>query len=329
MLHLLFLKKINLIKLINLVKVYTSYFISNILKRNIYWGQPVSISVETNNLCNLKCIECYCGQDKITRPSGYIDFELYRKIVDESAQKLLNLFLYFQGEPFMHRQIFEFIAYAHKKNVFVTTSSNGHFFTDENARKTVLSGLDKLIISLDGTTQNVYEIYRKNGNIEKVIAGIKNIVRLKKELKSQKPYIVLQFLVLVINEHQITEIKHLAKELKVDKLELKSVQIYDFEQNIGLLPSNQKYNRYKKTTEGYIIKSKLRNKCWRLWNSTVITWDGNILPCCYDKDAKYIFGNVKSSNISDILNNKNSKNFRIKILKSRKTIPICNNCTNF
>jgi radical SAM protein with 4Fe4S-binding SPASM domain len=187
--------------------------------------------------------------------------------------------------------------------------------------------LDKLIISLDGTTQESYSAYRSGGSFDKVIEGVENIVKTKSELKRKNPFIVLQFLVFRHNENELTEIKKLAKKLKVNKFELKSAQIYDFENGNILIPSNKKYSRYRKVGEKYIIKNKLKNKCFRLWTNPVITYDGKVVPCCFDKNAEYKLGDLKKNTFNEILNDKFYKKFRKKNLSHRDIISICKNCT--
>ena len=103
------------------------------------------------------------------------------------------------------------------------------FLNDENAKKTIESGLDRMIISVDGTTQEVYENYRKEGKLETVLQGARNVVKWKKQLNSATPHIIFQFLVVKPNEHQIPEIYKLAKEIGVDEVKLKTAQVYDYE----------------------------------------------------------------------------------------------------
>jgi len=266
----------------------------------------------------------------MNRNKGYMNIELFQKIIDETSPYLLNLILYFQGEPYTNPLFIKMIKYASiEKGIFTTTSTNGHFLSNLKAKETVESGLNRLIVSIDGTTQEIYERYRKGGNLELVKQNIKNVVRWKKELKSKTPQIIMQFIVFQFNEHQIPEVYKLAKELNVDKVELKSAQIYNFEHDSTLIPSVSKYSRYKQNSGGsYEIKSKLKNQCQRLWESTVITWDGKLIGCCFDKDGVYSSGNVKNNSFKNIQNNNKSKEFRKKILQNRKQFSICRNCTS-
>ena len=288
---------------------------------------PLSISIEPTTSCNLSCPECPTGNNSLKRKKGQIDFELYKKIIDSSYKYLLNVFLYFQGEPFLYKDIFELIFYANQKSVFTVTSTNGHYLSRGKCLEIINSGLDKLIVSLDGTTQDVYSQYRVNGDFFLVTEGIKKLVTIKDELKSKKPFVELQFLVLKTNEHQIDEITNLAKKLKVDKLSLKTAQVYNYENDILFIPENKKYNRYKKSNGKWQIKNKLKNRCWRLWNSAVITWEGEVLPCCFDKDANYSFGNIKNEKLEKIIKNEKFKTFANRLSINRKSIDICRNCS--
>jgi radical SAM protein with 4Fe4S-binding SPASM domain len=221
------------------------------------------------------------------------------------------------------------VKYAADKKIYTATSTNAHYLTDEVAKKTVESGLDRLIISIDGTTQDVYKQYRVGGNLDKVIEGAKNIVKWKKKLKSKTPFVFFQFLVVKPNEHQIEDIKKLAKEVGVNEVRFKTAQVYDYENDPNnLIPVNEKYSRYKKDKGGnYIAKNKLANHCWKLQHANVITWDGLVVPCCFDKDATHQLGNLKMQSFKEIWNNDNYKQFRRELKTSRKNIDICANCS--
>jgi radical SAM protein with 4Fe4S-binding SPASM domain len=324
------LKKTNLKKIGNALHLYVGYFLSLLFKLPKRSAYPIGLSVEPIPLCNLHCPECPTGMHQLDRTGGKIDFELFKKTIDELAPFLFQLNLYFQGEPFLNDEIYKLMDYAaSEKNIYTVTSTNGHFLSPENCEKIVESGLDKIIISLDGATQDVYERYRIGGNYEKVISGIKTLVEVRSKLKSKKPLIAIQFIVFKFNEHQIGTIKALSKELKVDKLELKSAQVYDFETDDYYIPTLRHHARYKKNNQGiYQIKNKLKNKCLRLFESSVITSAGDVLPCCFDKNAEHTYGNITVNSFKTTQNSTKAKNFRAHVLKNRKEIEICKNCTS-
>jgi len=248
--------------------------------------------------------------------------------MDELSSHLLYLIFYFQGEPYLHPDFTEMVRYASAKNIYTATSTNAHYLNDENARKTVESGLDRLIISIDGTTQESYEQYRIGGSLEKVLDGARNIVHWKKKLKSKTPHVIFQFLVVRHNEHEVEELKKLAKEIGVNEVALKTAQVYDYENGNQLIPLNEKYSRYAKNADGkWSIKNKLLNHCWKMWHSCVITWDGKIVPCCFDKDASHTMGSLGQQTFKEIWKSSGYRQFRHSLLKSRSQIDICTNCT--
>jgi radical SAM protein with 4Fe4S-binding SPASM domain len=321
--------KLTLRKVWNGIKVLSSFYISRVFNKPVQWGYPVSISFEPTTSCNLRCPECPSGLRAFTRPTGMLQKDFFSKTIDDIYKELLYLIFYFQGEPFLNPEFLSMVKYATQKGIYTATSTNAHYLTDAVAKKTVESGLDRLIISIDGTTQDTYKQYRVGGNIDKVIQGAKNIVKWKKELKSKTPFIFFQFLVVKHNEHQIEEIKRLAKEVGVDEVRFKTAQVYDYENDPNqLIPSIDKFSRYKKKADGtYSAKNKLANRCWKLQHANVITWDGLVVPCCFDKDAMHQLGNLKTQSFKEVWNNDNYKQFRADIIKSRKNIDICANCS--
>lgn len=313
----------------NAAKVWSSYQLSKLRKKPMQWGFPLSISFEPTTSCNLRCPECPSGLREFTRPTGMLKKDFFTETIDDIYKELLYLIFYFQGEPYLNPDFLEMVKYAHSKGIYTATSTNAHYLTDDKAKKTIESGLDRLIISIDGTTQDVYEQYRVGGKLEKVLEGARNIVKWKKELKSKTPFVFFQFLVVKPNEHQIDEIKKLAKEIGVDQVRFKTAQVYDYENDPNnLIPSIEKYSRYKKNKEGKTqIKNGLNNYCWKLWHANVITWDGLVVPCCFDKDAMHRLGNLKTQSFKQIWNNDNYKQFRSELMTSRKNIDICANCS--
>ena len=322
------LSKLSVQRIINLIKVVSGYYLSKLSRTPIVFGYPSSISVEPTTSCNLRCPECPSGLRSFTRPTGMLDMTFFKNITDQLYRNVLYLVFYFQGEPFLNPQFLDMIRYASSRKIYTATSTNAHYLDDNTARKTVESGLDRLIISIDGTTQDIYSQYRIGGSLEKVLAGTKNIVAWKKKLDSPRPYLVFQFLVVHPNEHQIDDAKKLAKEIGVDSIVFKTAQIYDFINGNTLIPEQTKYSRYKKNKNGkYEIKNKLLNHCWKLWQTSVITWDGKMVPCCFDKDAKYTMGNLTESSFNTIWKGESYTKFRKSVLKSRKENDICSNCS--
>jgi len=314
-------------RVLNAFKLYFSYHLSKITGNNIHWGTPMSVSIEPTTSCNLRCPQCPSGLREFSRPTGMLDLGFYETIIDQLSPNLSYLTLYFQGEPFLNKDFLPMVAYANKKDVYTATSSNAHYFTPENAKKTVESGLSKVIISIDGITPETYKKYRIGGDLDKVLSGTQELIKQKKEAKSSTPHIVWQFIVFGHNEHELEEVKKMANEFGVDELAIKTAQIYDFANGNDLLPEDENYSRYVKDGDSFKIKNKLLNHCWRMWQGCVITWDGLIAPCCFDKDAEHRMGDLKEKSFKEIWLGQQYRVFRGKVLNSRKNIDICTNCT--
>lgn len=315
-------------KLYNFALLSVSYLISKIRKKPVMVGLPFSMSIEVTTFCNLRCTECPSGLRKFTRPTGRINPAFFEKIIDQVKSHLVYLTLYFQGEPYLHSQFLEMVAYASKNGIYTATSTNGHYLTVDKARKTVQSGLSRLIVSLDGMDQDTYGKYRISGDVAKVKKGLLNLVTAKKEAGASTPYIILQFIAFAHNKHQIDEIKAYGKSLGVDEVQIKSAQIYDFEKGSELIVDDPALSRYERAADGgWQIRSALPDRCWRMWSGCVITWDGKIVPCCFDKDADHRLGSLEDNSFKQIWNSKPYNDFRSALFSNRKQIDICRNCT--
>ncbi len=323
-----YLSKLSLRKVLNIVRVVLSYHWSKITGQLKHPGFPVSISIEPTTACNLGCPECPSGLKMFSRSTGNLRKEELRNWLGELSPFTTYVNFYFQGEPFIHPDFPELIEMAARAGMYTSTSTNAHFISDEMAKRIIKSGLDRLIISIDGTTQEVYEKYRVHGDLQKVINGTKRLLAARKSMRSRKPFIIFQFLVVRHNEHQIEDVKKLAADLGVDDVRFKTAQVYNYENGNPLIPSNLKYSRYKRLSDGsYAVRNSLDNHCWRLWSGAVITWDGKVVPCCFDKDATHQLGDLRINRFLEIWNGQAYRSFRQKLLISRKEIDICSNCS--
>ncbi len=323
-----FLRKLTPRRVWNAAKVGASYYATRASGRAVQWGNPITLSVEPTTACNLRCPECPSGLRQFTRPTGNLKQDFFTDTLAQLGRDLVYLIFYFQGEPYINPKFLEMVAHAHRRGIYTITSTNGHFLSPANARATVASGLDRVIISVDGTDQETYSAYRKEGKLANVLEGARNLVAARGEAGVSHPHIIFQFLVVRPNEHQIPDIYRLAEEVGVDEVKLKTAQVYDYAQGNPLIPTIDRYSRYARQSDGsYRIKNRLLNHCWKLWHSCVVTWDGLVVPCCFDKDATHRLGDLKRQRFAEVWHSEAYGRFRKTLLKGREHIEICRNCT--
>jgi MoaA/NifB/PqqE/SkfB family radical SAM enzyme len=313
-------------KILNISLVWLSYSLSVLLKKPLVWGKPFFISLEPAAVCNLACPQCPTGAGDVKRGKNFLEMNTCKAIVDEMAGTTAMLSFYHQGEPLMHKSFADLVKYAKAHRIYTLTSTNGQLLSEEVCRSLVEAGLDRIIISMDGIDQESYGKYRVGGDLEKVINGIRWLSEARQA--SRKPYIILQFLVFKHNEDQVAEIRTFGKTLGADRVMIKSAQIeYSYSIN-EWLPVHKKYRRYMKNSQGeWMLGGNLTNRCKRLWYTTVITVDGMVVPCCFDKLASYPMGTTGAGTISQIWRNQGYNDFRRKVLGNRKGIGMCTNCT--
>jgi len=319
---------ISLKRMLNALLVLLGYFFALILKRVVLKSMPISVAIEPINACNLSCPECPIGQKMLSRQSGKMTVDVFHRIIQQVHEYSSVLTLFFQGEPFLNSNIFEMIRYAKEKRMFTIISTNGHFLSENHCREIIKSGLDKLIISLDGLQQETYASYRVGGEVQKVKEGIQRLVQMKKTMRVHYPLIEVQMLLLRTNEQEVGAMQQFARATGVDKVAFKTAQFYDFKYGNDLMPINEKYARYKKQLDGtYVLKKKVQNRCYRMWSSCVFTWDGKVVPCCFDKDANYMYGDIMRERFKNIWFGSMSIDFKKRVLKNRKQYPMCSNCS--
>lgn len=323
---------LNYRKVINFILVELSLFFK--VKRNL--GLPFNILIEPTGDCNYRCIKCEQFTDLYTDDgliSGNKDmsFDNYRKIIDEIGDTLLTLRLWNYGEPLINSDIFLMIEYAKKKDIFVAVSSNLSLLEGDKPRKAVTSGLDYLIVSCDGASDRTYKLCHGKAYFKRVINNIKALVEEKRNLRSELPFIELQFIVMRENEKEIKDISGIAKDLGVNKMtylklqadRLNTVKLNSFDPVNELLPVNKIFC--------YDSREKKRfNFCRIPWEESLIRYSGKVIPCCFDIGQLYAMGNVfqegRYAGFRKIWNNQNYRAFRNQIAVSLELLPTCSCC---
>ena len=267
-----------------------SYF----LKSDKVWAFPTHLQVEPTNICNLRCPLCHVVTDN--KPRGFLNFNDFKKLIDEVGDYLLFLHFWGWGEPFLNEDFFSMIRYAKDKGIKIITSTNGHFFeSEENVDRLIDSGLDVLIFALDGVDRETYEKYRQKGDFDKVLRGLRLLLQRRKECCASLPRINLRMLVTRDNEDQIPQMRSLAQEIGVDILTLKTLCSFDKKDAWEtIVPCNLEYRRFEYDDAKQPVRKK--NLCKKLWNHPTVYRDGTVVPCDYHTSQELSLGNAFTNN---------------------------------
>lgn len=301
------------------------YNISIFLKKCNKHILPFLFSIEPVDYCNLHCPECPTGNGSMTRPRRKMDLATFQLIIDKIKSHALYLTLYFQGEPLLNEQFEEMVKLAKSRHIYTATSTNAQLLDNARAEQIARSGLDKIIIDIDGTTQETYQQYRIGGELCKAIDAIRYLTEWKKKLHTSAPKIEMQFLVMKHNQHQIKEARRLAKTLKANRFTLKTAQLYDYRNGNERLTTIDQYARYKQTSNGLYQRKTARGICGRAFFGSVICVDGTVVPCSNDKNAQHAFGNLTTQSLQEIYSSPQAIAFRNNLLHN-KPFDICKNC---
>jgi len=290
--------------------------------------------IEPTNACNLHCPACPTGFGTLNRSKRMMSLTEFKSIIDQVRGYITNINLWNYGEPFLNKELLTMIQYAVSNVIHVAVSTNGEFFkSKEFSLGVVNSGLQHLIICLDGANQETLSKYRKGSNFDSIVDGIRLIIESKKELNSNTPIIELQFIIMKHNEHQRFAMEELANQLGVDIYCEKTARIDcgdpDFQRMAkDFLPTDLSFSRYYLKMDGaYGLKGKYSNDCSSVFQMAVINSDGSVVPCCSDLYPEYIMGNIFKDRFENIWRGEKYRMLRTLIVRDRKSIPMCNTCS--
>ena len=283
---------------------------------------PPAINVELSSRCNLSCPECVTGAGLLRRKNDFIEYSLAGKIATELSGRTLSAWLYFQGEPMLHPRFFDIVMLFHKMRPVIST--NGHFLDEENCRMLADSALEKIIIPYDGATPGIYNVYRKGGDLVQVSDGIRRLARVIKS-RGSKVKIELQFLLHRYNEHEVQEAAAFARSVNA-VFRIKSMQVLDDDRAGYWMPSDARRSRYVRYEETWKPVSSPSRGCFRMWTTAVVTVDGDVVPCCYDKYAGHAMGSINDMTFSEIWSGEKFRSFRESVIKNRSSVDTCANC---
>jgi radical SAM protein with 4Fe4S-binding SPASM domain len=295
---------------------------------------PAKITIESGNICNLRCPLCPTGQKDDSAGKGLLSFADFKRIIDEIGKDLLLIRLYNWGEPLLNKELIKMVDYANKNKIAVKISTNLSLsVTDDQAEALINANLQKIYISCDGASSATYPVYHIDGDFDRVMSNMKLLLRKKKELMNSYTELIWLFHVFSHNEHEIETAKEIARnigiKLIVNKIrtdmgkEIFETPEKSLERDSKWLPGNPEYNTFNMTEK----KPKKKFTCKTLWNETVINWEGSILPCCSVYSEKHSFGNIKEDSFKNIWNNKKYISARKEVFgRKNDTNTVCHIC---
>lgn len=316
-------------------------FFSAHQRRSLKPPFPSTIAIDPVDACNLKCPLCPNGLRILNDQPKVMSLETF-KLVVKKIPGIEHICLFNWGEPFLNPSAFKMIRYAHGKNIRVTIHSNFSLKKDNDFFINIIeSGLDTLVISLDGASQQSYSKYRIGGDFDLVLANIKKLAKMKNELGNKSPLIVWKFIVNRFNEDEIDIAKNMAKRLGIEfetsylglSDDLPGVNLTDTieERKQYWLPKNKKYQQSYYRNE--YRKPLMKSHCAQLFETVIINPDGKVLPCCWVTDGKHTFGDLRKESFEDIWYNAKYIYSRSLFLKEKysgsKKKTVCLLCENF
>jgi radical SAM protein with 4Fe4S-binding SPASM domain len=293
-----------------------------VLRKPVVTALPSVLQIDINNRCNLQCPSCPTGLGQHPKITGEMSYDSFCRIVDEVQHHVFLIVLYNSGEPFMHKDVYRMIEYAHRRHIAVVTSTNGHFFHGgTHAQQLVASGLDVLIVSISGISQETYSRYHVNGHVRQVIEGLRKLTAAKRALKSDTPAIILRYLTFDYNRRELGSAQRLARELGVDYL------------NIRQAASPEEYQMVQRATsspDDVRDRVDIKNHCFWLWSLPMVQYDGDVKPCCFLTLNPPDQGNVfRDGGVSKVWRGERFRAFRRAMLTDKGNIPSCKNCPSF
>ncbi len=296
---------------------------------------PHILNIEPGNICNLKCPLCPTGSGDSSLNKGFLDVGLFKNIFDQLYASLETVNLYSWGEPLLNPQLGEIVRYIKRKkrSINVVTSTNLNIKDKKVLDNLISSGIDEIIVSCDGVTQDSYSRYRVGGDLSLVVENMKYLVSKKKEY-GVKVRIVWNFLVFKHNENELGVAKKMAEEIGVEfrvgmmrttmKDEILKPHSETIAKDKDWIPDNPEYSAYDKKK---LVPKKQVKTCRKPWQEITVNWNGEVFPCCAVYGDAFSFADASKESVRIIWNNNKYIRAREEILKKNKeSRTICGIC---
>jgi len=186
---------------------------------------PSRMYIECTAACNISCTEACCAPETgitRTRQAGMLDFDLFRRVIDEVGASLVRVDFFNYGEAFLHKRAVEMCEYIKTTfpHIYLYTSTNGLALTDAQARRLVHSGIDEVTFSIDGATADSYVKYRQRGRFDVAIATLRAMADEKRSAGRDLPFLNWRYILFSWNDsdEEMARARALAADIGVDRL---------------------------------------------------------------------------------------------------------------
>ncbi len=268
-------------------------------KQQVVDSYPIYANIDPTTYCNLSCPACTTGLKLNLRPVQTMKFDHYKAIIDEIGDYLFQVLLYNWGEPLLHKQAPEFIRYAKEKEINVQISTNFSIkFSDDYLERLVKSGLNLILIALDGATPETYSKYRRGGDFNLVRENMLRLRIIRDKLGYKTPTIAWKFVVFRHNEHEVQKAIDEHKDWGADTMVFDAAVMPSDPYNDGIEPSTMpEFNTYVSERRRKAIAENLAKTsgCSRLWGVTAFGPTGRVYPCCWVSEEEDDFGQYSES----------------------------------
>jgi len=293
-------------------------YMNYIAKNPRPWAYPERMYLESTNACNLRCIMCPTGCGLVKRKKGYMDYDLFRQIVDEMAPHVKATTLHIWGEALLHPRVVDMIAYCRQRGLHAEMSTNATLLTAEMSQAILDAGLGAIYLCLDGTTAETYEKVRREASFERTRENILKFLELRVKGGYERPITKLQIIELAPTVDQIADFEKTWSVPGVDKVNVKAFDSWgDQVEDISSLRSEEKP----------VLPP--RYPCPNLWYHAHIYWDGTLVACDRDFNAAYPVGNVRDG-VMKAWRGPEMTRLRLKhIDRDLADVPSCGNCVEW
>ena len=248
-------------------------------------SHPYLLIIDPCNYCNLRCPLCPTGLNDLGREQGMLSFEHFKHYFDPHAPYLFETYLHNWGESLMNKDVYRMIDYAQSKNVGTNLSSNLVIAQSDDLDKLIDSGLEYLVVSLDGATEEAYLKYRIRGDFDRVIENMSELIRRRNARGKKTPVVEWQFIVMKTNEHEVQQAEPMAKKIGVDLIRFIPVGMpFEFKNRKEVAdlwyPTSVQGRVDSDGNEQQFGQANKPSPCFYLYRSMVVNPDGGVSPCC-------------------------------------------------